>query len=92
MLADQFWTRWLREYLLLLQQRQKWLLPQRNFSQGDLILVGNDHTKRGLWPKGLVEEVFRDKNGLVRSVRIRTASSPSLIRDVRKLYLLEAAE
>ena len=78
--------------MTLLQQRQKWLLPQRNFAKGDLVLVGSDNTKRGLWPKGLMEEVYQDENGLVRSVRVRTAASPSMIRDIRKLYLLEVAE
>ncbi len=29
-LANQFWTRWSREYLPCLQQRQKWTVPARN--------------------------------------------------------------
>lgn len=37
--ANLFWTRWTREYLPLLQERQKWLTPQRNFSPGDIVLI-----------------------------------------------------
>jgi len=92
LLADHFWWRWLKEYMPILQQRQKWLTPKRNFRVGDIVLVGDESTKRGQWPKGLIEETYAGKDGLVRSVRLRTAKSPSLVRDVRKLYLLEASD
>jgi len=39
LLADLFWRRWMKEYLPLLQRRQKWLKPQRNLKVGDLVLV-----------------------------------------------------
>lgn len=35
-LTSIFWKRWTREYLPLLQERQKWLRPRRNLSPGDL--------------------------------------------------------
>lgn len=38
-IANLFWTRWTREYLPLLQELQKWLTPQRNFSPGDIVLI-----------------------------------------------------
>ena len=51
-----------------------------NFSVGDV--------PRGQWPKGLVEQVFPDTEGVVRRVLIRTADGVYR-RDVRKLCLLE---
>ena len=39
-LADVFWSRWLAEYLPLLQRRQKWHGSTNNFKPGDLISVG----------------------------------------------------
>ena len=92
LLADQFWSRWLREYVPTLQLRQKWLKPKRNLQVGDMVLVADESTTRDKWPKGIVEETFADKDGLVRSVRLRTAKSPSLLRDIRKLCLLEAVD
>ena len=35
-LADLFWKRWVKEYLPLLQERQKWLSEKRNLQAKDL--------------------------------------------------------
>ena len=41
-LADDFWVRWLKEYLPTLQERQKWLTPRRNMKEGDIVLMVKD--------------------------------------------------
>lgn len=38
-MADLFWQRWTKEYLLLLQERQKWTSLKRNLKVGDIVLV-----------------------------------------------------
>jgi hypothetical protein len=88
MLADTFWERWTKEYLPTLQETQKWLKRMPNFSVGDLVLMVDKDVSRGQWPKGLVEQVFPDTDGVVRRVMIRTADGVYQ-RDVRKLCLLE---
>ena len=85
-LASTFWERWIREYLPTLQETQKWLEKKPNFSVGDLVLVVDADVQRGRWPKGLIEEVFPDTEGIVRRVTVRTAREQ---RDVRKICLLE---
>ena len=90
LLADEFWRRWMLEYLPLLQPRQKWFATSPNLKPGDLVLVMNDQRKRGAWPKAVIEEVFPDKAGLVRRVKVRTADAKTLLRDVRKICLLES--
>ncbi|XP_038062679.1 uncharacterized protein LOC119733173 [Patiria miniata] len=67
-LADQFWRRWKREYLPLLQQRQKWTQPRRDLEVNDLVLVAADNEPRGQWPLGRVMQVYPDKEGRVRQV------------------------
>ena len=91
-LADQFWARWLTEYLPSLQERQKWLSPRRNLTEGDIVLMVKDDSPRGQWPLAMVEETFPDSNGHVRQVVIRTANQSRYRRDVRKLCLLEMSE
>ena len=41
---DKFWARWTREYISLVQGRQKWLKQQRNLRFGDVVLVVDRQT------------------------------------------------
>ena len=86
-LSDQFWKRWVREYLVLLQERQKWFFPSRNVQVDDVVLVVDSSAPRGSWVLGRVTEVYPDKNGLVRNVSIRTKSS-TLVRPIAKLVMV----
>ena len=88
-LADRFWERWLQEYLPLLQPRSKWFGKCGNIQKGDIVLVVNERVGRGCWPMAVVEEVFPDRCGLVRRVSMRTADGKHLMRDIRKICLLE---
>ncbi|XP_076030404.1 uncharacterized protein LOC143018703 [Oratosquilla oratoria] len=51
-LAKQFWKRWVSEYLVELQRRQKWNSESPNLSVGDLVLIMNENSPRGSWPLG----------------------------------------
>lgn len=74
-LSDIFWKKWSKEYLPLLQSRQKWLYPRRNLPVGDVVLVAAESTSRNSWPLGKVLEVFPDKRGYVRRVKVNAKSS-----------------
>ena len=84
-LADLFWYRWIREYLPQLQQRQKWLCPKRNFRCGDLVLIVSENSPRSQWPLGLVITAHPGRDGLVRSVELKTTRG-TLVRPVSKLH------
>ncbi|XP_033759556.1 uncharacterized protein LOC117341802 [Pecten maximus] len=73
-MANLFWQRWLREYLPLLQERQKWNEKKRNLKVGDIVLVVDSTSPRNSWPMGLVVEIIPDKGGFVRQVKVKTAS------------------
>jgi len=87
-LANEFWARWVKEYLPLLQERQKWLKQRRNFKVGDLVIMKDANLSRGQWPKALVQETFPDSDGVVRQVLVKSARGV-FRRDIRKLCLLE---
>ena len=88
-LSDIFWSRWVKEYLPALQERQKWLHPNRNLQSGDLVLMCHENTPRNQWPLGLVIQVYPGKDGLVRTVQVKTKSGV-YVRPVVKICLLEA--
>ena len=66
LLSYKFWARRIRECLSILQTRQKWLKPQRNLKVDDLVLMLHKNSKRGHWPKGLVDQCFPYANGIIR--------------------------
>ena len=99
-LANEFWTRWRKDYLQSLQPRQKWIATRRNLQVDDIVVVIDDNSPRNCWRIARVEETYPDDDGLVRKVRIkiadrnldengRPAGPPtSLCRPVQKLILL----
>ena len=56
-LADVFWKRWLKEYLPLLHQRQKWAHPKHTICVDDIVLLEEENTPRGEWPLARVLEL-----------------------------------
>ena len=87
-IADKFWARYLKEYLPLLQIRSKWCAEKTNLKVGDLVLIMELNAPRYCWPLARVTEVFKGKDELVRTVKLKTASS-ELTRPVTKLCVLE---
>ena len=90
-IADQFWRRWMAEYLPNLNERRKWITPERNLKEGDIVLIIEEKTPRGQWPLGRVMSVNKDRHGVVRSAVIRHRGT-ELPRPVIKLCLLEPEE
>lgn len=86
-IADLFWKRWVREYLPLLQERQRWHEKKRSLKTGDIVDIMDASAPRGSWPLARVLEVFPDRQGLVRSVRLQTKSN-TVERPVTKLCLV----
>ena len=92
-MVNEFWERWRKEYLVILQSRQKWLDQKRNFQVGDVVLVKEDKTPRNRWKMGRLTEVVPSKDGLIRSANVcLTPCKTSLHRPVTKLVLLLGVE
>ena len=89
--TSMFWTRWLKEYLPLLTERQKWTKEERNLKVGDLVIIQQKGLKRCNWPLGRVIEVYPGKDNVVRSVKVKN-SSGVLVRPSASLCLLEESK
>ena len=87
-MANEFWRRWTREYLVLLQKSRKWHEAKRNLKENDLVMIVEESTPRGLWPLGVVVGVKRSQDGLVRTVDVRTKCT-RLTRPISKIVFLE---
>ncbi|CAI5670611.1 unnamed protein product [Oreochromis niloticus] len=90
-MSDLFWKRWVKEYLLQQQERQRWIGVKRNLIVGDLVLIMDSSAPRNSWPMGRVIKTFPDRRGFVRQVRIKTQTS-CLDRPITKLCLLLEAD
>ncbi|XP_071479632.1 uncharacterized protein [Diadema antillarum] len=86
-MSDMFWRRWTKEYLPQLQQRQKWVEPQRNLQVGDLVLLVDQTLPRNTWLLGRVMRTLPDAEGYVRSVEVKTKLG-AYTRPISKLCLL----
>uniref|UniRef100_A0A1A8L4I7 DUF5641 domain-containing protein n=2 Tax=Nothobranchius pienaari TaxID=704102 RepID=A0A1A8L4I7_9TELE len=62
-LTDRFWKRWTREYLPLLQERQRWPKPQRSVAVGDIVVVMDHTAPRGSWILGRILNTYPGKDG-----------------------------
>ena len=49
-ISNQFWKRWLIEYLLTLQSRRTWNVHQTNIEPGTTVLLKEDNLPRRKWP------------------------------------------
>ena len=74
-LANEFWSKWKREYLQSLQMRSKWQMPQRNLDVNDIVIVKDHNEARNHWKLGKVIEVFPDEDGKVRKVKVMMPNS-----------------
>ncbi|XP_068217894.1 uncharacterized protein [Palaemon carinicauda] len=84
-LADEFWRRWIKEYLSLLQKRQKWSVPKCDIDISDVVLTLNKRLPQSKWPLGKIIEVPRSTDGRVHQALIK-ADNGEFKRPMQKLY------
>ncbi|XP_057694568.1 uncharacterized protein LOC130917316 isoform X2 [Corythoichthys intestinalis] len=88
-LANVFWTRWRKEYLLNLQQRLKWSKNRRNMKIDDIVLLQEDCVPRNQWKLAKVVEVTPGADGRVRKVKLLIGDSKTVLeRPIHKTVLL----
>ncbi|XP_057209258.1 uncharacterized protein LOC130566061 isoform X1 [Triplophysa rosa] len=94
-LANEFWSRWRKEYISTLQPRRKWHVTHRNLVFGDVVLLKQAQFPRNDWPLGLISSVFPSSDGKVRKVEVRTTSGGNVktfLRPISDVILLLAKE
>ena len=89
-LTKQFWNRWTNSYLAMLQPRHKWF-EAREYQKGDLVLVPENSKNRCVWPLGVIIDITKGRDNLVRSIRLKTTGGKIIVRPVHKVCPLESS-
>ena len=95
-LVEHFWSRWKEEYVHSLTARRKWTTPKPSLKIGDVVLLIEKNIRRNEWPAGVVTEVKRSQDNLVRSAMVRLHGSNTsraathLTRPINKMVMLAA--
>lgn len=94
--TNQFWKRFVLEYMPTLTKRTKWFKQSKPVKVGDVVVIIDERNPRNTWPKGVVEETFIGKGGKRRQAMVRavleTKNGPVLKqyrRSVHKLAILD---
>ena len=92
-IAEEFWSRWRKEFLVTLQERKKWTKNKRNFQVGDVVILKDDSQHRNHWPMALITKTHQDRNGDVRNVELKLGKRKStgnviLERPISKIVLI----
>ncbi|XP_026830319.1 uncharacterized protein LOC105279648 [Ooceraea biroi] len=86
-LTERFWKLWAADYVNTLQQRQKWRKSTPSLKPGQMVLLRNPLLPPCKWELGRVIRCHPGKDGLVRVVTVKTATS-EFKRPLGKLCLL----
>ncbi|XP_062541834.1 uncharacterized protein LOC134209824 [Armigeres subalbatus] len=82
-LVNQFWSRWIEEYLPIIASRTKWYEEAKEPKVGDLAVIVDASVRNG-WLRGRIISVIKGRDGRIRQVLVKT-SGGVLRRPVTKV-------
>ena len=86
-LADHFWSSFIRHYLPTLQERQKWRRDNKTLEVDQVVLVVDPQLPRALWPVGKVTHTYPGADGRVRTASVQVKEK-TYVRPVARLVPL----
>lgn len=86
-LADRFWTAFIRHYLPAMQTREKWQRPSPDIEPGSVVMLVDPQVPRSLWHIGRVTKVFPGADGHVRIAEIQIKGR-TYTRPIARLIVL----
>ena len=86
-LISRVWSRWLKEYLPMLNTRPRWTDVVKDLKKGDIVLVLEPNLPRGKWPLGRIVDTYPGKDGHSRVVKVQCGEK-TVVRPIHKLVPL----
>lgn len=90
-LADDFWKRWTKEYILQLRSFHEVQQPRGKtpLHIGDVVLIHEDIRPRHLWRKAVIEGLQPGRDLKIRTVFLRTSDGHKMSRPIQLVVPLE---
>lgn len=88
-LADRFWTQFIKDYLPALQIREKWQTDTAPLQLDTVVLIVDPQLPRALWPIGRVIKVYPGSDSRIRTAEVKVKDRVYL-RPVSRLIRLPA--
>ncbi|XP_073722599.1 uncharacterized protein [Misgurnus anguillicaudatus] len=88
-LADRFWSKFVRDYLPGLQTRQKWQASPPDLKEKTIVMIVDPQLPRSLWPVGQVIKTHLSPDGHIRSADVKIKDQV-YTRPVARLVILPA--
>ena len=90
-IIDNFWKRWLKEYVVNLREEHKF---QRNHRQpspevSDVVLIMDENQPRTMWRMGTIVETIPSADNQIRGAVVRSSTGSILKRPINKLIPIE---
>ena len=71
-ISNQFWKRWLIEYLPMLQSRRKWNVHQTNIEPVTIVLLKEENLPTEKWPLARITDICPSSDEIVRVAKVET--------------------
>jgi hypothetical protein len=91
-MADDFWRRWEKEYLMELRSFHAISQPKGKSGKvrtGDIVLLQEDCRPRHMWKKARVLELKAGRDGVTKTAILRGANGTVLARPIQLVIPLE---
>ncbi|XP_043279309.1 uncharacterized protein [Venturia canescens] len=82
--TQEFWRRWHKEYLNELNIRNKWTDGSHDIKEGTVVILQEDNSPPRHWPLGRIVQVIPGNDGIIRVVKVKTATG-EFRRNIRKI-------
>lgn len=86
-LADEFWRKWVKEYLPTLNARGHTPRMKSPVKIGDVVIIMDPLLAHNVWPRGIVTKTHKGPDGETRSVEVETKLH-KLRRPVTRIVVL----
>jgi len=80
-------SRWLKEYLPMLNTRPKWTDITKDLKKGDIVLDLEPNLPRGKWPLGHIVDTYTGKDGHSQVAKVQCGEK-TVVRPIHKLVPL----